>query len=129
MVITEELLNSLSKLAKESPRLRMNLDMRNSENDNSQRMLNALEPGTDLPIHRHRNSSETIVILRGKLEQQFFDDNGNLTQSFILKPNSEYIGISVPKGVWHKSVSLESGTVIFEAKDGKYEPLSLEDIL
>lgn len=129
MLFTESLLNQLADKAKESERLRMNLDLRNSDKDNSQRMLNALEPGTELPVHRHRNSSESVVVLRGKIEQQIFDDKGNLFEKIILMPLSENIGMNVPAGVWHKTVALESGTVIFEAKDGNYQPLSEEDIL
>ena len=84
MIIDKHLLDTLTAQAKSSPRLRMNYDLRNNPEDQSQRMLNALEPGTMMPIHRHRNSSETVVVLRGKVKWLFYDDNDNLTDSFIV---------------------------------------------
>ncbi|MDE6340293.1 MAG: WbuC family cupin fold metalloprotein [Muribaculaceae bacterium] len=129
MTIDNHILDNLSAEARLSPRLRMNLDMRNSVSDKSQRMLNALEPGTELPIHRHRATSETCIILRGAAEEYLYDDNGRLLEKIIMKPGSECCGIDIPAGAWHKIVALEPNTVIFEAKDGAYEPLSEEDIL
>lgn len=129
MRLDNTLFDSVSEQAKQSSRLRMNQDMRNSVEDQSQRMLNAIEPGTKLPIHRHRNSTETCIVLRGSAEELFYDDNGNITERVLMKPDSECCGVNITKGRWHKIVSLESGTVIFEAKDGAYEPLSSEDIL
>lgn len=129
MKINKQLLDEITGEAKESPRLRMNRDMRNSAEDKSQRMLNALEPGTVLPVHRHRGSSETVVILKGAAEQLFFDNQGNITDRVLLKPDSNCVGFNIEKGRWHKIVALESGTVIFEAKDGAYEPLTPEDII
>lgn len=129
MKLDKDLLDSVSQKAEESPRLRMNFDMRNSSEDGSQRMLNAIEPGTELPIHRHRNSSETCIVLRGSAEEIFYDDNGKETERVLMKPDSECCGVNIEKYRWHKIVSLESGTVIFEAKDGTYEPLLPEDIL
>lgn len=129
MNLDRKLLNSLTEEACHSSRLRMNRDMRNSENDNSQRMLNAIEPGTEIPIHRHRNTSETCIIVRGRAEELLFDDSGIVIDRIILEPQSECCGVNIPAGCWHKIISLEQGTVIFEAKDGAYEPLSEEDIL
>lgn len=129
MIIDKKLLDELTAEAKASPRKRMNRDMRNSAEDKSQRMLNALEPETVLPVHRHRGSSETVVILRGSAEQLFFDDKGNITERVLLKPDSECVGFNIEKGRWHKIVALESGTVIIEAKDGSYESLTPEYIL
>jgi cupin fold WbuC family metalloprotein len=129
MLIDKFTFDALTDAAKQSERKRMNLDMRNSAEDSSQRMLNALEPGTVLPIHRHRNSSETLIVLRGAVKQCFYDDFGNLVKSFILKPNSDKVGISTPIGQWHSTIALESGTIIFEAKDGAYQPLTSVDIL
>lgn len=129
MNIDKRLLDALSAEAAQSPRLRMNRDMRNSAEDKSQRMLNALEPGTVLPIHRHRNSSESCFVIRGVAEEIFYDDNGNETERVLMKPGSECSGVNIEAGRWHRIVSHESGTVIFEAKDGPYEPLSQEDIL
>ena len=129
MVINTIILNELTALAKESPRLRQNMDLRNSAEDTSQRMLNALEPGTAIPIHRHTKSSETVVVLRGKIKQNFYDEAGQLVESFIVNPCSDVKGFSVELGRWHNTECLESGTVILECKEGKYEALSKEDIL
>ena len=123
------LLNDLTAQAKATPRLRMNLDLRNSPADQSQRMLNALEPGTVMPIHRHRNSSETVVVLRGKVKWLYYNDKGELTDTFVVASNSELVGLSVPMGQWHSLECLESGTVILETKDGAWEALGEEDML
>ena len=123
MKITQALLDSLTAQAQASPRRRMNLDLRNSPSDGSQRMLNALEPGTVLPIHRHRKSSETVVCLRGRLREIFYSDAGEVTEVIDLAPGSGCVAVNIPIGQWHTVESLESGTVILEAKDGPYEPL------
>ena len=129
MIIDNQHLSTLSSQAKASPRLRMNYDLRNSEEDNSQRMLNALEPGTVMPIHRHRQSSETVVIVRGSLIERFYDEEGNITEEVLMVPGGENPVVQVEKGRWHSLECLESGTVLFESKDGKYEPLADEDIM
>ena len=129
MIINDQLLDTLSSQAKASPRLRMNYDLRNSENDNSQRMLNALESGTVMPIHRHRKTSETVVIVRGSLVERFYDEEGNVTEEVLMVPGGESPVVQVEKGRWHSLECLESGTVLFEAKDGKYEPIQDEDIM
>ena len=129
MVIDDLLLQSLSEQALKSPRLRQNYDLRNSAEDRSQRMLNALEPGTIMPIHRHRNSSETMIVINGRLKEYFYDDHGNVTGEWICAPNTDCIGLNIPAGQWHSLECLESGTVLFEAKDGPWEPLKDEDIL
>ena len=129
MLITQQLLDELTAKAKASPRLRTAYDLRTTPNDNSQRILNAVEPGTILPIHRHRTSTETIVVLRGRVRQSYYDNEGNLTDSFELTPMSSIVGMSVPVGQWHALESLESGSVILETKDGAYAPLADEDIL
>lgn len=129
MKITQELLDTLTTQAQESPRLRMNMDLRNGPEDGSQRMLNAIEPGSPLPIHRHRKSSETVVCLRGRLRESFYDDSGTLTDVIELAPCSDCVALNIPVGQWHTVEALESGTVIMEVKDGPYEPLSDEDIL
>lgn len=129
MIIDQALLDGLTAQAKASPRLRMNLDLRNSPEDQSQRMLNALEPGTKLPIHRHRKTSETVVILRGRATQEFYDDEGRVTERVTIAPGSDCVGMTVAKGRWHKLICHESGTVILECKDGAYEPIGPEDIL
>ena len=129
MRIDVTLLDELTAQAKASPRLRMNFDLRNSPNDQSQRMLNALEPGTVMPIHRHRHSSETVVVLRGKVKWVYYNDKKEVTDTFIVAPGSDLIGLSVPMGQWHSLECLETGTVIFESKDGPYEPTRPEDVL
>jgi cupin fold WbuC family metalloprotein len=129
MTITQALLDDLTAQAKASPRLRMNYDLRNSAADQSQRMLNAVEPGSPLPIHRHMKSSETVVCLRGRLVEEFYDESGVVTESIELRPNSPVVAVNIPIGQWHTVRVLESGTVIMEVKDGGYEPTGPEDIL
>ena len=129
MIIDLSLLDTLSSQAKASPRLRQNYDLRNSENDNSQRMLNALEPGTVMPIHRHRQTSETVVIVRGSLIERFYDEKGNITEEVLMVPGGENPVVQVEKGRWHSLECLEPNTVLFESKDGAYEPLPEEDIM
>lgn len=126
MIIDQQILDALTAQAKASPRLRMNLDLRNSPEDQSQRMLNAIEPGTVMPIHRHSKSSETVLCLRGHFEEYFYDEQGNLTDIIDMSPGG--LMLNIPIGQWHSLKSLESGTVLFECKDGKYEPLREEDI-
>ena len=127
MIIDQHILDELTAEAKESPRLRMNLDLRNSPADASQRMLNAIEPGTVLPIHRHRTSSETVVCLRGHFEEYFYDADGRLTDTIDMVPGGTLINI--PAGQWHSLKSLASGTVLLECKDGPWTPLADEDVL
>lgn len=130
MKITQALLDELTAKAKESPRLRMNLDLRDSAEDTSQRMLNAIEPGSPLPIHRHQKTSETVVCLRGRLVEEFYDDLERIcTERIELSPNGPVVALNIPAGQWHTVHALESGTVILEMKNGKYEPLSDVDIL
>lgn len=130
MKITQAILDGLTEQAKASPRLRMNLDLRNSPEDGSQRMLNAIEPGSLLPIHRHRKSSETVVCLRGRLVEEFYDNLEMIcTESIELSPNGPVVALNIPIGQWHTARALESGTVILEMKDGPYEPTGVEDIL
>ena len=130
MRITQALLDNLTEQAKASPRLRMNYDLRNSDKDQSQRMLNAIEPGSPIPIHRHRNSSETVVCLRGRLVWEYYDELERIcTDRIELSPNGPVVALNVPQGQWHTMKALESGSVIMEVKDGPYEPQSPADIL
>ena len=129
MLLSKALLDELTAQAKASPRLRMNLDLRNGPADQSQRMLNALEPGTVMPIHRHRKSSETVVVLRGKVKWLYYNDNGEIIDTFLVTPCSELVGLCVPMGQWHSLECLESGTVILETKDGVYAPIEEEDYM
>ena len=129
MRIDSALLDTLTAQAKASPRLRINYDLRTSPADGSQRMLNALEPGTVLPVHRHRETTEVVAILRGSACQYFYDDSGNVTETITITAGSDCVAMSVEKGRWHRLECLESGTVILECKDGAYAPIGEEDIL
>ena len=153
MKIDNTLLDELTSQAQASPRLRMNMDLRNSAADTSQRMLNAIEPGSVVPIHRHRKTSETVVVLRGRVVEEYYDDAGVLVESFVLgdchvadaprndvnrdaprndAPRNDVpmvYALNIPAGQWHTLRALESGTVILEMKDGAYEPIGAEDIL
>lgn len=130
MKITQAILDDLTAKAKASPRLRMNMDLRNSADDQSQRMLNAIEPGSPLPIHRHQKTSETVVCLRGRLVWEFYDELEHVcTERIELSPNGPIVALNVPKGQWHTVKALESGSVILEMKEGAYEPTGPEDIL
>lgn len=128
MIITKEILDELSARAKASERLRCNLDLRNSSEDFSQRMLNALEPGTVIPIHRHHASSEAVVILRGKIRWIFYDDNGNETERVVLDADGEPRMLNVEKDRWHSLECLTSEAVLYESKDGAYHPLEENEI-
>lgn len=129
MIINKQLLDNLTEQAKSSPRLRMSYDLRNTPEDQSQRMLNAMEPGTILPIHRHHGSSETVVILRGRIRWIFYDENGKETESVILDADGPMRILVAEKDRWHSLECLESGTVLFESKDGPYHPLEEDEIL
>lgn len=129
MKITQALLDDLTAQAKASPRLRMNYDLRNSDADSSQRMLNAIEPGSELPVHRHRFSSETVVILRGHLRETFYDPGKRVTAVYDLVAGGDVIALNIPLGQWHTAEAMESGTVIIEMKDGPYVPTGPEDIM
>ena len=139
MLIDNILLDKLTAQAQASPRLRMNLDLRNSDADSSQRMLNAIEPGSVVPVHRHQKTSETVVVLRGRVVEEYYDDAGVLVESFVLgdchvadAPHNDVpmaCALNIPAGQWHTLRALESGTVILEMKDGAYEPIGECDIL
>lgn len=129
MLIDKNLLDKLSAQAKSSERLRKNYDLRDTTEDQSQRMLNAIEPGTVIPIHRHTGTSEDVIILRGRAEEVFFDDQGNETGRWLLVPGSAIPAIHVPMNQYHTCQSLESGTVIIEFKNTKYDPLTTEECL
>ena len=147
MIIDNILLDNLTAQAKESPRLRMNLDLRNSDADSSQRMLNAIEPGSVVPIHRHQKTSETVVVLRGRVVEEYYSSSegvveasyelaaggGARSESGMTERESGMAevacALNIPAGQWHTLRALESGTVILEMKDGAYEPISPADIL
>ena len=130
MIINQAILDSLTEQAKASPRLRMNLDLRNGEGDTSQRMLNAIEPGSLLPVHRHQKTSETVVCLRGRLVWEFYDELERIcTEAIELSPNGPVVALNIPAGQWHTVRALESGSCILEMKNGPYTPLGPEDVL
>ena len=126
MVIDKKLLDELSAKAKENPRLRQSMDLRNSPEDGSQRMLNALEPGTVMPIHRHSGSSETCICIRGHFEEYFYDSEGQLVEIVDMVLGGPILNIE--KGQWHSLKCLEPSTILFEAKDGAYRPLEEDEI-
>ena len=129
MKITQEILDNFTTQAKASERLRMSMDLRTSSEDQSQRMLNAVEPGTPLPIHRHRGSAETVIVVRGRLMERFYNDAGEMTEEILMEVGGDCSVLQIPAGQWHDIDVLESGTVIFEAKDGAYAPLGEEDLM
>lgn len=129
MIVTKEILDDLTTKAEENPRLRMAMDLRNSPEDSSQRMLNALEPGTVMPIHRHHGSSETVAILRGKVRWIFYDENGVETENIDLDADGDVRCINVERDRWHSLTCLESGTVLLECKNGAYAPLAEDEVM
>lgn len=129
MVLSQSIINDLTEKASKSLRLRMNYNLHESFEDSVQRMFNALEPGTIVPIARHPYSNETLIMLRGKLRVLIYNDNKEIIEDVIIAPNTENIGYHIPKGTWHKVESLESGTVCFETREGPYTPVAPEDIM
>ena len=130
MKITQAIMDDLTAKAKASSRLRMNLDLRNGSDDQSQRMLNAIEPDSVVPIHRHQKSSETVVCLRGRVVEEYYDELERIcTEAIELTPNGPVVAINIPAGQWHTIRSLESGSVILEMKDGRFEPIQDCDVL
>lgn len=129
MVIDKVFLDRLTEEAKASPRKRMHYDLRDDENDLSMRMLNAMEPETVIPIHRHNATTEEIVVLRGEVEEILYDDQGNEVDRYHLKAGGDAMACRVPIGQYHTCRSLKSGTVIIEFKRGMYDPATTEDFL
>lgn len=128
MVIDNKFLDELLDKAANSERKRTTFDARTTNADNSQRAINAMVPGTVVPIHRHRNTSETFSVLRGKLTSILFDENGKETERVVLGPSTGNLMIMIPAGTWH-TVEVHEPSVIFEAKDGAWEPVSPEDVM
>ena len=129
MIIDKALLDRVSNQAKESTRLRMNYNFHQSLDDKCHRFLNAVEPGTDVPIHRHPSKDESFVLLRGRVRVTTHNDDGSIKDSVILNPKEGLYGVDIPKGVWHKVESLESGSVFFECKEGPFVPHEIDGIL
>lgn len=128
-VIDKELLDEITRQAGKSPRLRMNYNFHETLDAPAQRLLNALEPGTELPVHRHQHTAETYLLVRGKIRVMFYDGNGKEIESVLLDPLQESYGVNIPAGQWHTLEVLEVGTVIFEVKDGPYTPLTEGDVM
>lgn len=128
MILDDKLLDEIAAEAKLSYRLRMNCNLHDSLDAKAQRLLNALEPGTVLPVHRHRPTAETYLLLRGRIDVLFYDDDGCVTKRFALDPCNGKYGVHIPQGQWHTLEVCES-SVIFEIKDGPYAPLAPEDLL
>ena len=129
MIIDNNLLDMVSEQAKDSSRLRMNFNFHGSLQDKCHRMLNAVEPGTEVPIHRHPTKDESFVILRGKVRSTTYNDDGSVIESIELCAEEGRYGVDIPKGVWHKLESLESGSVVFECKEGPFVPHEEDGIL
>jgi cupin fold WbuC family metalloprotein len=128
-IIDSQLLAAVTEQAKNSPRLRMNYNFHQSMDSNSQRLLNALEMGTELPIHRHQHTAETYILLQGSIKVLFYNEKKELIDSTVLNPLEGKFGIDIPAGQFHTIEILENGSVIFEVKDGPYTPLEEKDIL
>jgi len=128
MILDDTLLDDLEAKAKQSPRLRMNLNLHDSLDSKAQRLLNALLPGTVIPIHRHRHTAETYAILRGRMFVIFYDSMGGAVERILLDSRSGHYGVHIPKGQWH-AVEVIEPSVILEVKDGPYMPLQPEDTL
>ena len=128
-VIDKSLLDSVSSEAKSSARLRMNYNFHQSLDDKCHRFLNTVEPGAEVPIHRHPTKDETFVILRGKARVSTYDDEGNVIDDIVLCPEDGKYGVDIKKNIWHTIESLESGSVIFEVKEGPFIPHEVDGIL
>lgn len=128
MIIDKTLLDEVSERAKSSERLRMNYNLHDSLDAKAQRLLNALEPGTILPIHRHRHTAETYLLLRGRIDVVFYNDLGGVTERYELNPEENRYGVHIPKGQWH-TIEVRESSVIFEVKDGPYTPIEPEDMM
>ena len=128
-IIDSSLVDKVSLEAKEFPRLRMNYNFHESLDDKCHRFLNAVEPGTEVPIHRHPTKDESFVLLRGKVRVTTHNDDGSIKESVVLNPDEGLYGVDIPKGVWHKVESLESGSCFFECKEGPFVPHEIDGIL
>jgi len=128
-IIDQLLLEKISAEAKESPRLRMNYNFHQSLDEKCHRFLNAVEPGTVVPVHRHPTKDETFMIIRGKVKVSTYDDEGNVKEDIILCPEDGKYGVDIKKNVWHSLESLERGSVIFECKEGPFLPHEIDGIL
>ena len=127
MRFDDSFIEQLSELARKNPRMRQHYDLRDSEEDGSMRMLNAIEPETVIHVHRHPMTSEDVVVLRGKAEEVLYDDNGNVLERIVMEPGTKCMGCHVSKGQYHTCKSMKPGTVIIEFKNTKYDPVGTEE--
>lgn len=128
-IIDNKLIDRVVEQAKESPCLRMNYNFHPSLDDKCHRLLNALEPGTEVPIHRHGTKDETFIILRGRVRVNIYNDRGEVTQTTVLCQEDGNLGVDIPKGLWHNVECLEPGSVIFEVKEGPFVAHEVDGIL
>lgn len=128
MILDKTLLDNITSKARNSERLRMNYNLHDSLDAKAQRLFNALEPGTHLPIHRHKHTAETYILLKGRIDVLFYNDHGVVVERYELNPKREIYGVHIPKGQWH-TIEAHESSVIFEVKDGPYMPIDPSDIL
>ena len=128
-LIDKQLIDDVSMQAKQSDRLRMNHNFHQSLEDKCHRFLNAVEPGTKVEIHRHPTKDESFVLLRGKVRLTTHNNDGSIKDDIILCPEDGMYGVNIPKGVWHKVESLETGSCFFECKEGPFVPHEVDGIL
>ena len=129
MVIDNKILDNLTAQAKASPRLRMNLNFHQSLDEKCHRFLNAVEPGANIPIHRHPTKAESFVVLRGKVKVTTYNDDGTIIENIVLDPSEGRYGVNIGNNVWHTVEAQEPGSVIFECKEGPYVEHEEEGIL
>lgn len=128
-IIDEQLIDKVVEQAKKSPRLRMNYNFHQSLSDKCHRFLNALEIGTQIPVHHHVTKDETFIILKGKVRVNTYNDNGEIIDSIVLSSENGRYGVDIPKNTWHGLECLESGSVIFEVKEGPFVEHEVDGIL
>lgn len=129
MIIDKALLDRVTNQAKDCTRLRMNFNFHQSLEEKCHRMLNAVDPGTVIPIHRHPTKDESFVVLKGKVRSTTYNDDGSVIESVVLCADEGKYGVNIPKGVWHKLESMQSGSVVFECKEGPFVPHEVDGIL
>lgn len=125
MKLNDDLYQQLLAEARSNPRLRKAMDLRTTPEDQSQRILNALIPGTQVPIYRHTTSSETAIILFGSIDEMYYDAEGNETQRYTLRVGE---GLQIPVGQFH-TIEVREPSILLEVKDGPYKPVTTEDIM
>lgn len=128
-IIDNQLMDSVTAQAKQSPRLRMNYNFHQSLEDKCHRFLNAMEMGTQVAVHHHITKDETLVVLRGKVRVLIYNDEGEITKNEVIDPKEGRFGVDIPKNTWHTVECMEPGTVVFEVKEGPFVPHEIDGIL